>query len=100
MTNITFQGALGAYSHIACENIFPNGNYIPADTFEDAMELVKNNKADYAVIPIENSNAGRVTDVYFLLYRTAPTPSMTSVPNSTFLTNFASPDMVLRLNAS
>lgn len=70
MTNITFQGALGAYSHIACENIFPNGNYIPADTFEDAMDLVKNNKVDYAVIPIENSNAGRVTDVYFLLPQT------------------------------
>jgi prephenate dehydratase len=70
MKKIAFQGALGAYSHIACENIFPNENYIPVDTFEEAMELVKNNKADYAVIPVENSNAGRVTDVHFLLPKT------------------------------
>ena len=70
MKKIAFQGALGAYSHIACENIFPNEQYIPVDTFEDAMNMVQNGDADYAVIPVENSNAGRVTDVHFLLPET------------------------------
>lgn len=70
MKKIAFQGALGAYSHIACENIFPDEQYIPVDTFEDAMNMVQNGDADYAVIPVENSNAGRVTDVHFLLPKT------------------------------
>ena len=70
MKKIAFQGALGAYSHIACENIFPGEEYIPVDTFEDAMGMVQNEDADYAVIPVENSNAGRVTDVHFLLPKT------------------------------
>jgi prephenate dehydratase len=67
MSKIVFQGALGAYSNIASEKVFSNGNYIPVDTFEEAMSLVQQDKADYAVIPVENSNAGRVTDVHFLL---------------------------------
>lgn len=70
MQKITFQGALGAYSHIACTELFPNAEYIASDTFEQAMELVDNGEADYAVIPVENSNAGRVSDVHFLLPQT------------------------------
>lgn len=70
MQKITFQGALGAYSHIACQELFPDADYIPSDTFEQAMELVNNCKADFAVIPVENSNAGRVSDVHFLLPKT------------------------------
>ena len=70
MTRITFQGAFGAYSHIACTELFPDAEYIPSDTFEEALELVDNKKADYAVIPVENSNAGRVSDVHFLLPKT------------------------------
>ncbi|MBO5038631.1 MAG: prephenate dehydratase [Alphaproteobacteria bacterium] len=70
MTRITFQGAMGAYSHIACTELFPNAEYIPSDTFEQAMELVDEKQADFAVIPVENSNAGRVSDVHFLLPKT------------------------------
>ena len=70
MQKITFQGALGAYSHIACMELFSNSDYIASDTFEQAMELVDNGEADYAVIPVENSNAGRVSDVHFLLPQT------------------------------
>jgi prephenate dehydratase len=73
MSKIVFQGALGSYSNIASEKVFPNGNYIPVDTFEEAMSLVQQDKADYAVIPVENSNAGRVTDVHFLLPQTSLT---------------------------
>ena len=70
MQKITFQGAPGAYSHIACSELFPNAEYIASDTFEQAMELVDNGEADYAVIPVENSNAGRVSDVHFVLPQT------------------------------
>ena len=70
MQKITFQGAPGAYSHIACKELFPGAEYIACDTFEQAMELVDKGEADYAVIPVENSNAGRVSDVHFLLPKT------------------------------
>ncbi len=70
MQKITFQGVAGAYSHIACQELFPQCEYIASDTFEQAMELVANGVADFAVIPVENSNAGRVTDVHFLLPQT------------------------------
>lgn len=42
MQKITFQGAPGAYSHIACKELFPGADYIASDTFEQAMELVDN----------------------------------------------------------
>ncbi|MBQ9271820.1 MAG: prephenate dehydratase [Alphaproteobacteria bacterium] len=64
---IAYQGVPGAYSHIACNTLFPQQEYVPCDTFEIAMELVKNGDVDKAVIPVENSNAGRVSDVHFLL---------------------------------
>ena len=67
MLKIAYQGVAGAYSHIACTKLFPNQEYIACDTFEIAMELVNNGIADKAVIPVENSNAGRVSDVHFLL---------------------------------
>ena len=66
MQKVTFQGAMGAYSHIASKNLFPKADYIASDTFEQAMELVEKGEADFAVIPVENSNAGRVSDVHFL----------------------------------
>lgn len=67
MLKIAYQGVPGAYSHIACGKLFPKQEYIACDTFEIAMELVNNGLADKAVIPVENSNAGRVSDVHFLL---------------------------------
>lgn len=67
MLKIAYQGVPGAYSHIACKQLFPEQEYVPCDTFEIAMEMVENGSVDKAVIPVENSNAGRVTDVHFLL---------------------------------
>ena len=64
---IVYQGTEGAFSHIAAQNIFPNQTYIACETFEHAMSMVQKNLADTAVIPVENSNAGRVNDVHFLL---------------------------------
>ncbi len=67
MLKIAYQGVAGAYSHIACMELFPRQEYYACDTFENAMEMVKNGIVDKAVIPVENSHAGRVTDVHFLL---------------------------------
>ncbi len=67
MLKIAYQGVPGAYSHIACQELFENQEYVACDSFEIAMELVNNGTVDKAVIPVENSNAGRVSDVHFLL---------------------------------
>lgn len=67
MLKIAYQGVPGAYSHIACKQLFPAQEYVPCDTFESAMEMVESGVVDKAVIPVENSNAGRVSDVHFLL---------------------------------
>lgn len=64
---ITYQGVPGAYSHISAQNVFPEQEYLPCETFEICMNMVQNGEADYAMIPVENSNAGRVSDVHFLL---------------------------------
>ncbi|MBO5442251.1 MAG: prephenate dehydratase [Alphaproteobacteria bacterium] len=67
---IAYQGVAGAYSHIAAMSVYPNQEYIACDTFENAMDLVQKGFVDFAMIPVENSNAGRVADVHFLLPQT------------------------------
>lgn len=67
---ITYQGVAGAYSDIAARELFPEAGRIPCETFEQAMNTVQSGEADFAVIPVENSNAGRVADVHFLLPET------------------------------
>lgn len=64
---IIYQGEPGANSHLACLDAYPEAENIPAPTFEDAFTAVKNGKADLAMIPIENSIAGRVADIHHLL---------------------------------
>jgi len=64
---ILFQGELGANSHMACLNAFPDLEPVPCATFEDALSSVQQGQAHYALIPIENSVAGRVADVHHLL---------------------------------
>ncbi len=66
---IAFQGAPGAYSDLACRELFPARRTLPSRTFEDALGAVTSGEADLAVIPIENSIAGRVADVHHLLPR-------------------------------
>lgn len=67
---IAFQGVFGAYSHLACCQLYPQAQYLPCADFQEAFAAVQNAQADLAVIPIENSNAGRVADVHFLLSET------------------------------
>ena len=50
--------------------VYPGQEYLPCDTFEKAMKLVSEGEADLAMIPVEQSNAGRVSDVHFLLPQT------------------------------
>jgi len=64
---VAFQGAPGANSHVAALEVFPDGLPLPCFSFEDAIDAVKDGRAECAVIPIENSLHGRVADMHFLL---------------------------------
>ncbi|WP_430034973.1 prephenate dehydratase [Neorhizobium sp. BT27B] len=64
---ISFQGDYGANSDMACRDMFPNMEPLPCPTFEDAFNALENGEADLAMIPIENTLAGRVADIHHLL---------------------------------
>jgi prephenate dehydratase len=64
---VSYQGEPGANSHLACREVFPDLDAAPCATFEDALAAVKTGDARYAMIPIENSVAGRVADIHHLL---------------------------------
>jgi len=64
---ISFQGERGANSEIACKEVFPDWEALPCPTFEDAFAALADGSADLAMIPIENSIAGRVADIHHLL---------------------------------
>lgn len=64
---IAFQGLPGAYSDMACRAVFPGTPTLPCPSFEDAFLAVAEGKAGLAMIPIENSSAGRVADIHHLL---------------------------------
>ncbi|MBY0613418.1 MAG: prephenate dehydratase [Beijerinckiaceae bacterium] len=66
-SRIAFQGEPGANSQIACEEVYPHLEPMPCDTFDDAFAAVNEGRAGLAMIPIENSLAGRVADIYHLL---------------------------------
>ena len=68
MTNkIAFQGEPGAFSHAAAANFFPHDEAIGCVTFEETINAVQTGRADYAVVPVENSLYGRITDIHHLL---------------------------------
>ncbi|HEV7692861.1 MAG TPA: prephenate dehydratase [Hyphomonadaceae bacterium] len=64
---IAFQGELGANSHIACRDTYPDMEPLPCATFEDCFAVTASGEADLAMIPVENSIAGRVADIHHLL---------------------------------
>ena len=64
---ISFQGEPGANSDTASRNMYPGMEPLPCPTFEDAFNAVETGKADLAMIPIENTIAGRVADIHHLL---------------------------------
>lgn len=64
---IAYQGEPGANSHIACLEVRPQHEAIACRTFEDAFQAVNDGTADLAMIPIDNSVAGRVADIHHLM---------------------------------
>ncbi len=64
---IAFQGVPGAYAHAACLTAYPSHAPLPCAGFEEAFAAVRDGQAQYAMLPIENSIAGRVADIHHLL---------------------------------
>ena len=66
-TVIAYQGEPGAFSHQSCQAVYPDWEPLPCPTFEDAFAAVTEGRAALAMIPIENSIAGRVADIHALI---------------------------------
>jgi prephenate dehydratase len=64
---IAFQGEPGAFSHSAAYALFPADEALPCTSFEDTIAAVQQGRAEYGVVPVENSLYGRITDIYHLL---------------------------------
>src|SRR5215472_9335481 len=64
---IAFQGLPGAYSDLACRVAYPGMATLPCESFETAMDAVREGRAELAMLPCENSLAGRVPDIHHLL---------------------------------
>ena len=64
---IAYQGLPGAYSHLACTRAFPEMEAMPNPSFENMLAAVTEGRARYAMVPVENSVAGRVADIHHLL---------------------------------
>nr|WP_206419720.1 prephenate dehydratase [Minwuia thermotolerans] len=64
---VAFQGVPGAYSNLACREVFPEAEAVPCKTFDAAFEAVRNGDTDVGMIPIENSLGGRVADIHSLI---------------------------------
>jgi prephenate dehydratase len=64
---LSFQGALGAYSHLACQDFRPDCRVLPSVDFASAIRAVHDSQADLACLPVDNSIAGRVADMHHLL---------------------------------
>jgi prephenate dehydratase len=64
---IAYQGEPGANSHLACMEAYPDHEAVACATFEDALAAVSSGDVALAMIPIENSVAGRVADIHHLL---------------------------------
>jgi prephenate dehydratase len=64
---IAFQGRPGAYSDLACRTAYPGRPTLPCESFERAIDAVHAGEAELAMLPCENSLAGRVPDIHSLL---------------------------------
>ncbi|MFE7332108.1 prephenate dehydratase [Streptomyces sp. NPDC057565] len=67
MTTVAYQGEPGSNSATAARALYPEGGELPCTSFEQALDAVTLGAADVAVIPVDNSAAGRVADVHHLL---------------------------------
>lgn len=67
---IAYQGYAGAYSHLSCNKVFPKMKAKACNSFAQAMFMVERGEAKFAMIPLENSTAGRVEEIYRLMPQT------------------------------
>ena len=64
---IAYQGRPGAYSHLVCKKAFPNYEPVSCDSFEEVFKRTESRETEISLVPIENSQAGRVADIHNLL---------------------------------
>ena len=64
---VAFQGVLGAYSHMAAQASLPDYEVMPCNSFSEMIKTVRDGGAHMAMVPVENSTAGRVADIHHLL---------------------------------
>ncbi len=64
---VAFQGEMGAYSHIACAKLFPGSQIKACPTFEETFKTAHDDEDCKIIIPLENSSAGRIADIHYLL---------------------------------
>lgn len=67
MSKIVYQGEPGAYSHLACSQFYEGHTPVACASFAKAFDAVRSGQAQLAMIPVENTVAGRVSDIYHLL---------------------------------
>lgn len=67
---VAYQGGEGAYSHLSCKKVFPDHHAFACEDFQSAILMVEEGRAAFAMIPLENSTAGRVEEIYRLLPNT------------------------------
>lgn len=67
---VAYQGVEGAYSHLSCKKVFPELESVACENFQSAILMVEQSRAEFAMIPLENSTAGRVEEIYRLLPKT------------------------------
>jgi prephenate dehydratase len=67
MARIAYQGEPGANSHLVCKQNYPDAEAVPCASFEDVFAAVTSGDCDLAMIPIDNSIAGRVADIHHFL---------------------------------
>ena len=64
---VAFQGEMGAYSHLASQEVFQNSQVKACATFEETFKLASKDSEYKIMIPIENTLAGRVADIHYLI---------------------------------
>ena len=80
---IAFQGVPGAYSHMACKTHAPKHIALPCESFSEMIAAVQNGDAELAMVPVENSTAGRVADIHICFLNQAFTLSVSITSQST-----------------
>src|SRR5205823_9150532 len=67
LTSVAYQGLAGAFSEAAAAALFPGASLLPRRTFAEVFAALEAHEVDAAVVPVENTHAGSVADVYDLL---------------------------------